>query len=335
MVILAINTTLIEVIVLNLGAIILGVTIYFFLQSRKTLLRTIESHNTVNLSSKYTPESETITVSKNGTLNGAAKRNAKSIDILQLKEHLNELRQNRFTEKTEEIVYPKKEYHQKEYHQKEDLTVSLKQTIAQQQKILDGFLTQVEEIEQGGKDELFQKNDELQSDIERLEKAIERRDEEIEEYKKRTAVAEKMAARVDDIYQEFQLLQSKIVTLEKQASRANNLAMELENMKQSYEQLHKDLVRKQEKLEEVVEENQRMRSELDVLEDKLTESNLQRQQMNKKVQFLQDLNADMQSMSDTNKKLQTEIRRIGELESMLNMMSEERDLLLMRKRSDK
>jgi chromosome segregation ATPase len=330
MVILAINTTLIEVIVLNVGAIILGVTIYFFLQSRKSLLRTIESHNPVNLSAKYNPEPETIPVSKNGLLNGTPKRNSKSIDILQLKEHLNELRQNRFTDKTEEVVYPKKEY-----HQKEDLTVSLKQTIAQQQKILDGFLTQVEEIEQEGKDELFQKNDELQSDIERLEKAIEKRDDEIEEYKKRTAVAEKMAARVDDIYQEFQQLQTKIVTLEKQASRANNLAMELENLKQSYEQLHKDLVRKQEKLEEVVDENQRMRSELDILEDKLTESNLQRQQMNKKVQFLQDLNADMQSMSDTNKKLKTELRRIGELESMLTMMSEERDLLLMRKRSDK
>src|ERR1700712_1438523 len=131
MVILAINTTLIEVIVLNVGAIILGVTIYFFLQTRKSLLRTIESHNPVNLSAKYNPEPESSSVSKNGILNGTSKRNSKSIDILQLKEHLNELRQNRFTEK-EEVVYPKKEY-----HQKEDLTVSLKQTIAQQQKILD------------------------------------------------------------------------------------------------------------------------------------------------------------------------------------------------------
>jgi hypothetical protein len=42
----------------------------------------------------------------------------------------------------------------------------------------------------------------------------------------------------------------------------------------------------------------------------------------------------MQSISDTNKKLQTEMRRIGELESMLNMMAEERDFLL-RKKMDK
>jgi len=42
----------------------------------------------------------------------------------------------------------------------------------------------------------------------------------------------------------------------------------------------------------------------------------------------------MQGIADSNKKLQTELRRIGELESMLNMMAEERDFLL-RKKKDK
>lgn len=78
-------------------------------------------------------------------------------------------------------------------------------------------------------------------------------------------------------------------------------------------------------------DNHRLRNNLETLEDKLAEANMQRQQLQKKVQFLQELNSDMQSLSDTNKKLQTEIRRIGELESMLNMMAEERDYLLKKK----
>ena len=328
MFILAINVTLIEVIVLNVGAIILGVTIYFFLQSRKSLLRTMDVQSLNNPVSKY-KRAEEVQPKKNNTSH-TGKKNSKTIDISELKEHLTHLREHR-TPKHEEPVF-KKDKHE---HVKEDLTVSLKETIARQQKILDGFLQQVEELEEGGKDELFQKNDELQSDIERLEQLLEKRDAEVEEYKKRAVVAEKMASRVDDIYNDFQQLQSKIVTLEKQAARANNLALELENLQQSYDQVLKDLERKQEKLEEVVEENQRMRIELESTEDKLNESNLQRQQMMKKVQFLQDLNSDMQSMSETNKKLQTELRRIGELESMLNMMSEERDYLLMRKKLDK
>jgi len=42
----------------------------------------------------------------------------------------------------------------------------------------------------------------------------------------------------------------------------------------------------------------------------------------------------MQSLSDTNKKLQTELRRIGELESMLNTMAQERDFLLKKKNKE-
>jgi chromosome segregation ATPase len=327
MFIIAINVTLIEVVVLNAGAIILGVTIYFFLQSRKSLLRTMDFQSPNNLATKYKPAEE-IHLPKNGSLN-SNKKASKSIDISELKEHLTQVREQRAYANQEEPL------HKKGRHAKEDLTVSLKETIARQQKILDGFLQQVEELEDGGQEELFQKNDELLSDVERLEELLEKRDTEIEEYKKRTAIAEKMAARVDDIYNDFQQLQGKIVTLEKQAARANHLALELENLQQSYDQVLKDLERKQEKLEEMVDENQRMRSELENVEDKLAESNLQRQQMIKKVQFLQDLNSDMQSMSESNKKLQTELRRIGELESMLNMMSEERDYLLMRKKLDK
>ena len=147
-------------------------------------------------------------------------------------------------------------------------------------------------------------------------------------------MSQKMMTKIDEVYKEFDQLQIKINTLEKQASRASHLEIELEDTRQSYEQLHKDLVRKQERLEETMSENQRMRQELDQLEDKLAEANLQRQQLQKKVQFLQELNDDMQSITETNKKLQTELRRIGELESMLTMMAEERDYLL-RKKTEK
>jgi len=108
----------------------------------------------------------------------------------------------------------------------------------------------------------------------------------------------------------------------------------LEDTKYTYEQVHKELLRKQEKLEELMEENQLLRHQKNEAEDKLADANLQRQQLHKKVQFLSDLNNDMQNIADTNKKLQTDLRRIGELESMLNMMSEEREFLL-RKKMDK
>lgn len=78
----------------------------------------------------------------------------------------------------------------------------------------------------------------------------------------------------------------------------------------------------------MIAENQRLHTTLGTTEDKLAESNMQRQQLQKKVQFLQDINNDMQNVSESNQRLQNELRRIGELESMLSMIAEERDRLL-------
>ncbi|MFL5788413.1 MAG: hypothetical protein ACJ748_10195 [Flavisolibacter sp.] len=326
---LAINLTLLEVIVLNIGAIVLGVTIYFYLQSRKTLQKTLEEQGLKMFKpEKRKRQEEPIKKEIVEPIEYHMHvRNARiSPDFVN---QPNDVKQRNIPTSHQEKLYTKKDN-----SPKEELADSLKETIAHQQKILSGILKQVEEIENEGKEELNNKNSELNEEIDRLESALSKKNNEIDEYKKRAAAAEKMADRIDQVYQEFEQLQSKMVGLERQASKANNLALELEETKQSYEQLYKDLTRKQEKLEEVVSENQQLRQQLETLEDKLAEANLQRQQLHKKVQFLQELNSDMQSITETNKKLQTELRRIGELESMLTIMSEERDFLLIHKKND-
>jgi hypothetical protein len=47
--------------------------------------------------------------------------------------------------------------------------------------------------------------------------------------------------------------------------------------------------------------------------------------LQKKVAYLEELNYDMQAVSEANKKLEGQLKRIGELESMLNMVAGERD----------
>jgi hypothetical protein len=48
----------------------------------------------------------------------------------------------------------------------------------------------------------------------------------------------------------------------------------------------------------------------------------------KKLQFVEEMNTELKQVAETNRKLQNEIRRIAELESMLNLIIEERDELL-------
>lgn len=311
---IAINLILIEFIVFPIAVIIFGVTLFFFIKSRKSLQETLRA-------AKKTASPE-IKKEKQG--------NVKKSSIVELEEQFARMRYETSHPKQEKVEPPLK----KLPHKEEIAVYDLKKTIAQQQKMLDSYLQKVEELENEGRKELNEKIEELEKKVDELIGAIEEKDEELKDLQQQASAGQRMAAKIEEVYREFEQLQTKMAALEKQASRANNLAIELEDTKYSYEQVHKELLRKQEKLEEIMEENQGMRHDMNELEDKLSEANLQRQQLQKKVMFLTDLNNDMQNIADTNKKLQTEMRRIGELESMLNMMAEERDFLL-RKKMDK
>lgn len=310
MTIIAINLTLIEMIVLPLAAVIFGVTLYFFIKSRKNLQDTLKA-NRKNFALNPRPEKLQTPVS--GHTPVFHERVARNVP-----DHLSQEKSGIFKKKAQD----------------EHTVMDLKQTIAQQQKMLDTYLHKVEELENEGRLELNKTIKGLEKKVDELYAVIERKDEELKEVTQQAVAGERMAARIEEVYREFDQLQAKMEHLEKQAGRANNLAIELEDTRYSYEQVHKELLRKQEKLEQLSEESQQMRFDMDELQDKLAEANLQRQQLQKKVQFLTELNNDMQGISDTNKKLKSELRRIGELESMLNIMSEEREYLL-KKRKDK
>ncbi len=214
---------------------------------------------------------------------------------------------------------------------KDELVDSLKQTISQQQKLLIGFLKQIEELEDNGKEVLEIEVEELQHKVSKLEHALEKKDAEIESLEQQVTMAHSMTSRIDDVVKEFEHVQSRMMELEVQASKAEALELELQEANEGYDMVRHDLVRKQEKLEQTLNETQALRQQLAETEDKLAESNRQRLQLQKKVQFLQDLNEDMYSMSESNNKMKNELRRIGELESMLSMIAEERDQLLRKK----
>jgi myosin heavy subunit len=159
---------------------------------------------------------------------------------------------------------------------------------------------------------------------------LEKKDAELQKLKQQVDISKKMQSHFDEMEEEIGMLQQKMQKLEQQAWEANDLAAKLENQEALIDKLENDLLRKEEKLRELITENQRMQSLFHETEDKLNESNLQRQQLVKKMRFVEEMNGDMKAVADTNRKLQTELRRIAELESMLNLITEERDHLLKR-----
>jgi hypothetical protein len=86
-------------------------------------------------------------------------------------------------------------------------------------------------------------------------------------------------------------------------------------------------------LQTISSEHQQLSLQMDETSDRLRDANFQRQQLQKRVSYLEELNNDLHVVADANKKLEGQLRKIGELESMLNVVSEERDDLL-RKHTD-
>jgi regulator of replication initiation timing len=105
------------------------------------------------------------------------------------------------------------------------------------------------------------------------------------------------------------------------------LNIEYEDLKEAYYKVIRELDESKNKVNHYLYENQVLQIELGKVEDKLTESNQQRQQLQKKVAYLEELNNDLHQMTDANKKLEGQIKRLGELESKLNIVAEERDRL--------
>jgi chromosome segregation ATPase len=201
----------------------------------------------------------------------------------------------------------------------------LKHTLRQQQKSLDQLLARMDKLDvQEGRGL-------AQTAATAL--ALEERETELQRTKQQLSAAQKVAGRVTEVYHEFDRMQQKMAELEESANKVTELELELEDAQQAYVQVKKEAARHQEKLREVANERDQLQQQLAETEDRLTETDRRQQQLQKRVQLLEDINAELNHMSDANKKLKSELRRIAELESMLSLVSDERDLLLKKRLS--
>jgi chromosome segregation ATPase len=194
---------------------------------------------------------------------------------------------------------------------------------------INRLLEQVEIIKESEEKnlEIQRSNDELNNQLADLRFKLEEKESEITQVKQKENISKEMSSMLDSAYGEFNVLQGKILKLESQLSATKMSSIEYEDLKESYYKMTRDLNESKSKLSHYMQENHNLQIQLNRTEDKLSEANLQRQQLQKKVAYLEELTSDLQQMSEANKKLEGQMKKIGELESMLNMIAEERDQL--------
>ena len=204
-----------------------------------------------------------------------------------------------------------------------------KQSLQQHNQKISELLGNIEVIRE--KEELQQEmaktNEELANQLSQMRLELQHKESEIHSIRQRESVTKEMSSMLDHAYNDFSILQEKIKRLETQLTSSRLQSLEFEDLREAHLKLTGDLERYRQKSQSLTAENLELQQELNITEDRLKEANLQRQQLQKKVAYLEEINNDLQTVSDANKRLEGQLKRIGELESMLNVVSEERDQL--------
>jgi len=176
--------------------------------------------------------------------------------------------------------------------------------------------------------EIQKYNEELSGQVDDLKQMLSQKEKEIDNIRQKAHLTREMNSMLDNAYSEFNVLQDKIKKLEGQVNASKRMNMEFEDLKEGHFKISREYEELKVKYNAAYSENQQLHAELSETEEKLREANFQRQQLQKRVAYLEELNNDMQAVADANKKLEGQLRRIGELESMLNVVAEERDELV-------
>ncbi len=326
------SLSIVEIIVLMLGAITLGITIHFFITSRKgmrsspmeaeKISKTLEEWKLRYFNDTETRDKELAAVRKR--LEEAEENN--NINTIEAEEtrKLNQKLQSEI-EAIRKTAPPTSE-------KQPDYITQLRQaqsSLLEHNEKINQLLGQIDIVKETEEkqQEILKTNEELSNMVDDLKFMLSQKEKEVINIQQKEHLTKEMNSMLDSAYSEFNTLQDKIHKLESQVNASKRINMEHEDLKEAYYRVSQDYEELKRKNGATLTENKQLLEELTETEDKLKEANFQRQQLQKRVAYLEELNNDMQAVADANKKLEGQLKRIGELESMLNMVAEERDEL--------
>lgn len=138
------------------------------------------------------------------------------------------------------------------------------------------------------------------------------------------SLSKEMTERLERAYEEFNFLQDRINKIHSQVIDPTKRNFEFDELEQSYFRLTKEYDELKIKHLNLMDDTQRVTRALADTDEKLRDANFQKQQLSKKVLFLEELVNDLQQLSGHHKKLEGQLRRISEIESLLSRTAQEK-----------
>jgi chromosome segregation ATPase len=340
----SLTLSVLEIVLLLFGAIILGITIHFFIASNKSLKATTAELEKPGLAQeewklKYFNDMEAkdreFTALKEKLLEAEENARIYSVEAQDihrqkraLEAELNNMQ--KLVQQRPAPVIVEKEKPAGDYL---DQLRSAQTSLAEQNQKIQQLLQSIDIIKEKEElnREILQTNEVLAQQVDELKAQLLDKEKEVNHIRQKEQLTSEMKSMLDSTYQEFNTLQSKIQKLETQLNAAKLMNLEYEDLKEAHARMNREFDEYKSKANSLTNENQQLLLLVSDLEDKLREANFQKQQLQKRTTYLEELNRDLQVVSDTNKKLESQLKRVGELESMLNVVSEERDHLMRNK----
>jgi hypothetical protein len=138
------------------------------------------------------------------------------------------------------------------------------------------------------------------------------------------SLSKEMTERLEKAYEEFNFLQERINKIHSQVIDPTKRNFEFDELEQSYFRLTKEYDELKIRHLTLMDDTQRISRALADSEEKLRDANFQKQQLSKKVIFLEELANDLQQLSGHHKKLEGQLRRISEIESLLSRTAQDK-----------
>ena len=142
------------------------------------------------------------------------------------------------------------------------------------------------------------KADELAMEIDDLEWMLEKKRTELEEIRQDKKLFRAVAAQVDMIEDAVNAIEAKIYTCQQQMGAYKTVAMELDELEINYQQLKNELAQSQHNYQDILQDNESLREQLEMAEEDLDAERKEKQKLQKKLIILESLNQDLQSMVD-------------------------------------
>jgi hypothetical protein len=311
-----------EIIIFLVGALILGFTLHYFWTSR----------NAIRI--QKTPADEGINENDNWKLKYYTDMEIQEKTLQKLRERLSEAEENEkiyrleSDELREELGLLKEKNSRTEAQIKpptvtEDYLQQLKtaqENLFQYNQHINKLLQQIQMLKESEKkyQDLQQQHNLLNEQLSVLNRRLAEKETEINRIMQEQRMVLEMNERMDKAYTDFTHMQEKLRKLEQYLDQPHSKRIEYEQLQETYFKLSREFDEVKGKQMALFEENQRLSRILADTEDKLKEANFQRQQYHKKMLFLEELNRDLQEATEQQKKMESQLRRISEMESMLS-----------------